>query len=195
MIKVIGTIFQYCSEFLIIVRGQIIMHIQSDQLKTNYDKILVAVEPEAEGKSKLNDSQVLAQGIALAKKDNSSLLIFHSIDSLLTREDVLVGINVAGLYAGQTLTLSEQMVKEKTAELNTWLRSLQKVATNQGIQADYEYAVGEPGKLICQLAKQHGVDLIIVGRRGRRGMSEILLGSVSNYVIHHAPCHVLVVQH
>ncbi|NBD32085.1 MAG: universal stress protein, partial [Cyanobacteria bacterium] len=42
------------------------MHIQSDQLKTNYDKILVAVEPEAEGKSKLNDSQVLAQGIALA---------------------------------------------------------------------------------------------------------------------------------
>jgi len=195
MIKVIGTIFQYCSEFLIIVRGQIIMHIQSDQLKTNYDKILVAVEPEAEGKSKLNDSQVLAQGIALAKKDNSSLLIFHSIDSLLTREDVLVGINVAGLYAGQTLTLSDQMVKEKTAELNTWLRSLQKVATNQGIQADYEYAVGEPGKLICQLAKQHGVDLIIVGRRGRRGMSEILLGSVSNYVIHHAPCHVLVVQH
>lgn len=171
------------------------MHIQSDQLKTNYDKILVAVEPEAEGKSKLNDSQVLAQGIALAKKDNSSLLIFHSIDSLLTREDVLVGINVAGLYAGQTLTLSDQMVKEKTAELNTWLRSLQKVATNQGIQADYEYAVGEPGKLICQLAKQHGVDLIIVGRRGRRGMSEILLGSVSNYVIHHAPCHVLVVQH
>ncbi|NBC65912.1 MAG: universal stress protein, partial [Bacteroidetes bacterium] len=79
--------------------------------------------------------------------------------------------------------------------LNTWLRSLQKVATNQGIQADYEYAVGEPGKLICQLAKQHEVDLIIVGRRGRRGMSEILLGSVSNYVIHHAPCHVLVVQH
>ena len=37
-------------------------------------------------------------------------------------------------------------------------------------------------------------DLIVIGRRGHQGLSEILLGSVSNYVVHHAPCSVLVVQ-
>lgn len=33
-----------------------------------------------------------------------------------------------------------------------------------------------------------------MGRRGHKGLSEILLGSVSNYVVHHAPCSVLVLQ-
>ncbi|MFM7578374.1 MAG: universal stress protein, partial [Microcystaceae cyanobacterium] len=36
-------------------------------------------------------------------------------------------------------------------------------------------------------------DVIVVGHRGRWGLSEILLGSVSNYVFHHAHCPVLVV--
>jgi phage terminase large subunit GpA-like protein len=34
----------------------------------------------------------------------------------------------------------------------------------------------------------------MVGHRGRTGLSEFLLGSVSNYVMHHAPCSVLVVN-
>jgi len=80
-------------------------------------------------------------------------------------------------------------------ELNSWLRSIQAFASDQGVQANYEYGVGDPGKLICERAEQYGVDLIVIGRRGRRGLSEMLLGSVSNYVVHHAPCQVLVVQH
>ncbi|RMG10302.1 MAG: universal stress protein, partial [Cyanobacteria bacterium J055] len=36
--------------------------------------------------------------------------------------------------------------------------------------------------------------LIIVGRRGRQGIEEAVLGSVSNYVVHHAPCSVLAIQ-
>lgn len=195
MIKVIGAIFSHCSQIFLVMRGQFIMQIQSDQIKTNYDKILVGVEPEAEGKAKLSQSKALSQAISLAKKYSSSLLIFHSVDSSVTREDVLVGINVAGLYAGQALTLSEKVLQEKTEEVNTWLSSLQELAINQGVQANYECAVGEPGKLICQLATKYAVDLIVVGRRGYSGLSEILLGSVSSYVVHHAPCHVLVVQH
>ncbi|MEO0350033.1 MAG: universal stress protein, partial [Cyanobacteria bacterium P01_A01_bin.15] len=41
---------------------------------------------------------------------------------------------------------------------------------------------------------QWNADLIMMGRRGRSGFSELLLGSVSNYVMHHAPCSVLTVQ-
>ncbi len=39
-----------------------------------------------------------------------------------------------------------------------------------------------------------GADLIVVGRRGRSGLSELILGSASNYVLHHAPCSVLTLQ-
>lgn len=48
--------------------------------------------------------------------------------------------------------------------------------------------------MICELARNWNADLIILGRRGRTGLSELLLGSVSNYVLHHAPCSVLTVQ-
>ena len=49
--------------------------------------------------------------------------------------------------------------------------------------------------MICNAAISWQADLIIMGRRGRTGLSELFLGSVSNYVLHHAPCAVLVVQH
>jgi nucleotide-binding universal stress UspA family protein len=54
--------------------------------------------------------------------------------------------------------------------------------------------LGEAGSLICKAAQNWGTDLIVIGRRGHRWLSEILLGSVSNYVVHHALCSVLVVQ-
>ncbi|MDR9403402.1 MAG: universal stress protein [Halothece sp. Uz-M2-17] len=174
------------------------MNIQSKKVKAKYEKILVAVERRSEEQSKPNHSEVLDSAIALAKKDNSHLFIFHGINHFPARQDVLVGSNVvpyAGLYEGETLAFSDRLIEETTAELNVWLRSLQDLANQEGVEADYEYGVGEPGKLICELAQRYAVDLIVIGRRGRRGLSEILLGSVSNYVVHHAPCHVLVVQH
>jgi hypothetical protein len=51
-----------------------------------------------------------------------------------------------------------------------------------------------PGPTICKLAHDWPADLIVLGNRGRSGMAELLLGSVSNYVLHHAACSVLVVK-
>ncbi len=174
------------------------MKIQPRSVKKNYDKILVAVEPHAEEKQESNHLGVLAQAIEIANKNNSHLFIFHSITHFPERQDVLVGSNVipyAGFYTAETLSFSDRIVEETIEELNTWLQSIQTYAAEQGVQADYEYGIGEAGKLICDRAEQYDIDLIVIGRRGLSGFKEMLLGSVSNYVVHHAPCHVLVVQH
>ncbi|MEL6786783.1 MAG: universal stress protein, partial [Cyanobacteria bacterium J06607_15] len=51
-----------------------------------------------------------------------------------------------------------------------------------------------PGRTICDRAQTWSVDLILVGSRGLTGAKEVMLGSVSNYVTHHAPCSVLIVR-
>lgn len=48
---------------------------------------------------------------------------------------------------------------------------------------------------IVEAAKRFGADLIVVGSHGYGFLSRMLLGSVSDFVIHHAPCSVLVVRH
>lgn len=63
-----------------------------------------------------------------------------------------------------------------------------------GINAEFKILFGDPSRVICEIAQAWNADLIIIGRRGRTGLSELFLGSVSNYVLHHAPCSVLTVQ-
>lgn len=62
-----------------------------------------------------------------------------------------------------------------------------------GFGVEVEARVGHPGQEICEFAKSRGAAGIVMGRRGRGTVGEILLGSVSHYVIHHAPCPVTVV--
>lgn len=67
-------------------------------------------------------------------------------------------------------------------------------ATDEGVHAELTQKPGMPGKVICDLARTWNADLIVMGSRGRSGLSELLLGSVSNYVTHHAPCSVMLVK-
>ena len=57
-----------------------------------------------------------------------------------------------------------------------------------------EVLCGPPAQEIVQQAEDWGADLVVVGSHGYGFWSRALLGSVSNSVVHHAPCSVLVVR-
>ena len=61
------------------------------------------------------------------------------------------------------------------------------------LQVTTEVLRGAPDQQIVERAKEWKADLIIVGSHGR-GFWGRLLGSVSDGVVHHAPCSVLVVR-
>jgi len=74
------------------------------------------------------------------------------------------------------------------------LRLTQKELVDAGIAADIIMQKGRPGDIICSVAEEDKYDLIIIGSTGYGGVSRILLGSVSQEVLHTAPCPVLVVK-
>lgn len=63
-----------------------------------------------------------------------------------------------------------------------------------GAEVETHLVIGRIGEEICELAREGGYDLIVVGRRGISRLGEVVLGSVSEYVIRHSHLPVLVVQ-
>ena len=53
---------------------------------------------------------------------------------------------------------------------------------------------GEPGPALCKFATEVDATAVIVGSRGRGAIKRAFLGSVSDYVVRHAPCSVVVTR-
>jgi nucleotide-binding universal stress UspA family protein len=61
------------------------------------------------------------------------------------------------------------------------------------VQIAQRVVEGHPARVMAEAAT--GADLLVVGSRGHGGFTGLLLGSVSEYVVTHAPCPVVVVRH
>ena len=72
---------------------------------------------------------------------------------------------------------------------------VQKVRATDGEIAGAHARVGFPDAEIVDLAEELGAGLIVMGSRGLGGLRRTLLGSVSDSVVRHAHCPVLVTRH
>lgn len=101
-----------------------------------------------------------------------------------------------GDEAGADLPDSEfnRNVERETA----FLEPLQEQAASAGIQAETDHAIAytryKEARAIIHYATEHEADLIVVGSRGDRTLSRVLLGSVAETVVRRAPQSVLVVR-
>jgi nucleotide-binding universal stress UspA family protein len=67
-------------------------------------------------------------------------------------------------------------------------------ARGVGVTAEFLVWEGDAGDSITAAAEAEQADLVVVGTRGRSAAGRMLLGSVSDHVVRHAPCPVLVVR-
>ena len=54
--------------------------------------------------------------------------------------------------------------------------------------------IGDPGLKIAEYVESNGIELIVMPSHGRHGVRRLLLGSVAERVLRHAPCPVLVLR-
>ncbi|MGK7934578.1 MAG: universal stress protein [Xenococcaceae cyanobacterium] len=152
------------------------------------NRILVAVDY-----SERNES-VFDSALSLAKTTGASLMLLH----VLSEDEA--GYPVLPTYAYYPVIddRNYDAYQEKLAEYKQrgidFLQNLTQKATEKEVETEYTQLVGNPGRTICELASTWEADLILVGSRGLKGFKEMFLGSVSNYVTHHAPCSVLILR-
>jgi nucleotide-binding universal stress UspA family protein len=117
------------------------------------------------------------QAIDLAFAVNARLLIVNVIDP-----------------AARLSSASLNRLDQQRAEREPRLLEIVERARAWGVETTHLLWTGEAGKSIVAAAEAERADLIVVGSRGLARAGRWLLGSVSDHVVHHASCPVLVVR-
>lgn len=91
--------------------------------------------------------------------------------------------------------LAPQIAAQAEREAATKITQLRTKADAVGVTIDLRVRRGEePFREIVDEAREQGTDLIIIRRRGKRGLlANLLVGEMVSKVVAHAPCHVLIV--
>ena len=101
--------------------------------------------------------------------------------------------SVPGIYAIHPLGFLDF---NSTSEVKKILSYAKLRAAKKGVKLIGQAISGDPGYDIARFANnsKNGIDLVVIGARGRSSAKEIFLGSVSNYVLHKSKKPVLVVK-
>ncbi|SHF41760.1 universal stress protein A [Desulfacinum infernum DSM 9756] len=127
-------------------------------------------------------------GVEIAKDRKASLTLLHVINQRII--DAVHELSVKG-YKGDFVEVMRKMMAEREAELQQMVPQ----DWREGLtELNFEIRKGRPSEEVIKYAKEHGMDLIVVGTHGRSALASALLGSVANTVVLRAPCPVLVVR-
>lgn len=140
-----------------------------------YRKILVPIDGSPESKS------ALQQAIYLAGISGAELSLLNVVDlnrQISAFEQVSTGGYVPGELKEKGYARLAECMHEVPREI--WAKTI--------------VVVGAPTDMIVETAEQGGFDLVVMGSRGRGAIETLVMGGVSQYVLHHAACPVMIVR-
>lgn len=137
------------------------------------NKILAAIDTTARARD------VLGAALALAEKSESKVVLFHAVSPPAPLGEPIVvapesfGLDLLDAARRELTTLAEEVGPERIA----------------GVDVDF----ASPWSGICEAAKRHDVELIVIGAHGYDLLDRIL-GTTAAKVVNHADRSVLVVR-
>ncbi|MFZ5647301.1 MAG: universal stress protein [Bacillota bacterium] len=144
-----------------------------------YRKILVPLDGSAR-------ANVAAEhALELAKNMSAELLFLHVIPALPP---------YVNKYSDRLGGTYQQIHDELQAAGQDLLDKAKEEFGKSGLSIDTKIIWGNPAMEICREAKEGRFDLIVMGSRGLGEIKGYLMGSVSNRVVRHASCPVLIVR-
>lgn len=127
----------------------------------------------------------LQKAVQIAHQFGSRITLLTVHDEFLNKEE------------REMLRVSFEKIKESYKQVALESREQMRAAIKrlhaEDIQVSYKLREGSPRKKIVKTAEKLGVDLIVMATDGRDSLKDYVTGTVTEYVINHAPCPVLVV--
>jgi len=122
------------------------------------------------------------EAVQLAKALGAELVLAHvATDAMLWREGVYTP-DLRAVVEGQRKWAADALAARALA------------VGAEGVTARAVVKDGVAWKEIVRLAAEEHADMIVMGTQGRTGLERLLLGSVAERVLRHAPCPVLTVR-
>jgi nucleotide-binding universal stress UspA family protein len=137
-------------------------------------KILVAHDGSAQA------DKALTKAADIAGMNQSPIIVLSVVPDLCMME----------ISDDDCKKMYEIMTKESTKKLE----EIKKDLSAKSVEMEMEVKFGNAAETILEVAKDRGVDLIVVGSHGRHGVKKFFLGSISSKVVDHAHCDVLIVK-
>jgi nucleotide-binding universal stress UspA family protein len=127
--------------------------------------------------------------VRMAEKYGSEVAVVHVIN-------IDQNLQLLGVYRLSYPDPIKKKIEEARAEAQKWFTEITKNAGQRKVHVKTD-VIDSPMSVVATIvnyADREKADLIVIGTRGRSGISKMLLGSVASGVVTYAPCPVVVVK-
>ena len=122
---------------------------------------------------------------------DTALILSEKLGSNITVLHVMEQVPITHIESEKLLSELLEAYKKENQEI---LSKCSKIASEKGISIKTLLLQGNPASVILDYCKKENFDLVIMGSRGLGKFKQLILGSVSNKIVHHCQCAVLLIR-
>lgn len=122
-----------------------------------------------------NAQQALEEALKLFKPNNPEIILMTVVEG-----------------PADASAVNEEHTERMIQERHEFLKKTSDAIAGHGFDVDAIMAVGDARAMILQAVDQKNPDIVVIGKRGMGVIKEMVLGSVSAYLIRHVKCPVLI---
>jgi nucleotide-binding universal stress UspA family protein len=128
--------------------------------------------------------------LSIAKEYNAKLTALHVVNSGDAYR------YISNLVEVRTPTSMDSIMQTAKQEFQKWFGTLDQKVHESNVEVKTDIVVSPDSTVgtIVDYAEREGIDLIVMGTRGRSGFKKLLLGSTASGVIAYAHCPVMIVK-